>query len=99
MRDKKKPEKQEANIYKIREFNVKYGKFRGPTGRIRDLYSTYATKRNGQLVGREYRYKDPSVESYGRDGLRQAKKSIHKKAPHSWMHFHTRNRTKRRELK
>lgn len=89
---------EETNIYKIREFSdVKYGKFRGPTGRRRDLYSTYALTKKG-IVGREYRHKDSSTKAYGRDGLRQAKKAIHHKAPHTWMHFHTRNMTKGREL-
>ena len=65
---------------------VKYGSYRGPTGRYRDLYDVRSVKRDGSLWD--------SKKAYGRVGVREAKHAIHKRTPHTWLKYRTYNQTK-----
>ncbi len=75
---------------------VKFGKHTGPTGRERNLYTVSATNR--------WKEREGSRKAYGRDGVKEAKKTIHKDADklakrRIWLRFHTYNETRGRFAK
>lgn len=68
---------------------VRYGNYRGPSGRARNLYNVQAFKRGG-------REREENAHAYGGVGVRQAKKHIHQaqaKRGIKALTFHTYNET------
>lgn len=68
---------------------VRYGNYRGPSGRARNLYNVQAFKRGGKE-------RQENAHAYGGVGVRQAKKHLHQtqaKRGINALTFHTYNET------
>lgn len=66
-----------------------FGRKIGPTGRKRDKFSVGAWNRNEEnlAVKRHYRYKSATLEAYGQEGVKDAKKDVHRRNPRKWVKF------------
>ena len=77
-----------------------FGRKIGPTGRKRDEFSVGAQNKQGKIVAkRETRHGNATLEAYGQEGVREAKQSVHRRNPHTWVKFYIANRSRQgREL-
>ncbi len=74
-----------------------FGRKVGPTGRKRDEFGIFALNKQGHELNKPYRG-SYAYQAYGQEGVREAKKSVHKKFPHKWVKFSTYNHSRTTRL-
>jgi len=70
-----------------------FGQQIGPTGRKRDEFGIFALDRRGHEINKVYGG-STMYEAYGQAGVREVKRSVHRKFPHRWIKFKVKNETR-----
>lgn len=70
-----------------------FGQKVGPTGRKRDEFDIGVTDRHKQDLYKAYGGRT-TLEAYGQQGVKEAKRSTHKRFPHRWIKFSVHNHSR-----